>query len=168
MAGLKTGGLVAIALIVIATVGAAECEQPTVAGCSLGMTLEQVKAVISNSSVTTSPDGTQLLTGATTQVVPSMKLGPNRVRVLFDRSGHVVEIWLHFETEIDEQQVLKAAEELWGKAESIHGADGSRGMSRIYDMSVSWTARCGATPQLNVEVTGPPWKSTVNMGLQRK
>jgi hypothetical protein len=32
-------------------------------------------------------------------------------------------------------------------------------------MNVVWETRCKSGSRLNVEVTGPPWKSTVHMGL---
>jgi len=162
----KTTCFLALVCLCLAGASAGECEKPSIVGCTLGMTVEQVRTLVPNSSVMIQADGTRVLYGSPTQAaLPSLKLGPAVLTVSFDQAHLATKIWLRTETEQDEQVVLKAAKALWGPTEQIAGADGSRGMSRTYLMNVVWEARCEAGPRLNVEVTGPPWKSTVHMGL---
>jgi hypothetical protein len=158
----------AVACLCLAAAGSGDCEKPSIVGCTLGMTVEQVRTLVPNSSVFTQADGTRVLYGTPPQApLPSLKLGPALLTVSFDEGQLASTIWLRAETERDEQVVLKAARALWGPTDQIGGANlsSASGMTTTYLMNVVWETRCKSGPRLNVEVTGPPWKSTVHMGL---
>lgn len=165
----RTGVATLVSAIVVgfSCVVAAPCDKPTIARCSVGMTLDEVKSLLPALRVEVQADGTQKAIARVGNPMPQVQLIEGTLRVTFDKSGRAVSVWYRAATTQDEQQMLKAAKQLWGDSVGVHGADGVNGAGRTYWMNASWEPRCGTEPKLNVVIGGDPPETTVHLGLMR-
>ncbi len=159
--------LVSAVVVGISCVVAAPCAKPMIARCFVGMTLDEVKGLLPTLRLDAQPDGTRNAIVKVDSPMPQVQLNDGALRLTFDKSGRVVSLWYRAATIQDEQQMLKAARQLWGDAVRVQGSDGVNGAGRTYVMNASWDSRCGTEPKLNVVTEGDPPETTVHLGLVR-
>jgi len=159
--------LMSAVLIGFACVFAAQCDKPTIARCSVGMTLGEVNSLFSTVRVEPQTDGTHVAIAEVSSPMPQVHLIDGTLRVTFDKAGRAVAIWYRASTMQSEQEMLKAAQQVWGDSVRVRGADGVNGAGRTYWMNAFWRPRCGVEPKLNVAIEGEPPHTTVHLGLVR-
>src|SRR5262245_6509766 len=103
---------------------AAPCEKPTIARCTLGMTIDDVKTVLSTVHLEDEVDGTHVAIAKIPNPIPQVRLTDGALRITFDSEGRAVALWYRATTVQSEQEMLKAAEGTWGDSLRVRGSDG--------------------------------------------
>ncbi len=148
-------------LIATVSLGASgdECDKPSIAGGTIGMTIERAQSLVVNANLRIE-NGTRILTG-TPKSVPSGFSGAG-LQVNFDETGRAKNVVLRVYSELDEQAIIQFAESIWGSGESVERSERSDDLGHIRLVQAVWAQRCGAEPRLGVRIQG---KAMVHLTL---
>jgi len=146
---------VLVFLIAIVSLGASgdECEKPSIAGGTIGMTIDQAQSLVVKGNLRVK-NGTRTLTGSPRSVPSGFSPSGAVLQVNFDDTGHAKTVVLLAYSQLDEQAIIQFAESIWGSAESVERTERIDELGPIHLVQAVWAQRCGVEPRLSVRIQG--------------